>query len=195
MIDVISTIIIMNTLLIGARGSGKTTLGSRLAELSGSHFIDLDDVVLDTFDQATVTAVWESHGESGWRNAEARELGRLLQGSGLIVALGGGTPMIPEARLTIDEKRRTGRVLVVYLAHPAEELAQRLGRHVGDRPSLTGDDPAAEVRGVLEERDPVYRALADVIFEPGDRLPQQAAEALHARLIEAAQQLGPGSMD
>ena len=154
-----------NILLIGARGSGKTTLGRQLARRLDRPFIDLDDVTLERLGAASVAEVWSAQGEGAWREAEAATLVDLLRDGGQVVALGGGTPMVPSARRAIERAREDGRGHVVYLACPAAELARRLRGDPGDRPSLTGRDPAAEITQVLAERESTYRALADLVVD------------------------------
>lgn len=164
----------MLALLIGARASGKTSLGRRLAATRGLAFIDLDDRVLARFQEATIRDVWAAHGESAWRAGEVAEVRRLLaepDGPGRIVALGGGTPCIDEARSLLDTARAEGRVRIVYLRALAATLAGRLREAPGDRPVLTagegdeGDGVAQEVSRVLERREPTYAALADAICD------------------------------
>ena len=87
----------MNTLLIGPRGCGKSTIGRRLAEQVGWPFVELDERVLEKFAESTVKAVWSARGQEAWRKAEDEALGAVLADDHQIVALGGGTPMITAA--------------------------------------------------------------------------------------------------
>lgn len=155
----------MDLLLIGPRASGKTTIGRVLAEQAGVEFVDLDDMVLATFAEPTVRLVWATHGEVAWRSAEVWCLRQALNGQGRVIALGGGTPVIPDARLLIDDARQSGRATAVYLNLPASALKSRLQRRSGDRPSLTGGDVAEEVATVVEERRPIYEGMADFTLE------------------------------
>ena len=158
----------MNTLLIGPRGCGKTAIGRRLAAARGLVFADLDDRVLIRFPQETVSAVWSVHGEPAWRAAEVEALGEALSEDRQVLALGGGTHMIEEARRLIERERRAGRARVVYLECEIEELARRLRAAPGDRPSLTGADALEEIAAVLARRRAVYEATADVVYRVGD---------------------------
>lgn len=155
----------MNTLLIGARSSGKTTLGRAIVSALHLTFIDLDEQTLATFEETTVRQVWAAHGETAWRAAETRALQRVLESDDQIIALGGGTPMIASAQARIAQERRAGRTLCVYLHCDAAELAKRLAETEGDRPSLTGASLSEEIAGVLSEREPTYRALADAVLD------------------------------
>jgi shikimate kinase len=165
----------VNILLIGLRGSGKSTIGRELAARTDRPFVDLDERVLATFAEASVTAVWSAHGEPAWRTAEAAVLERVLDAADQVVALGGGTPMIEDARRRIDACRQAGVARVVYLRCDPDQLARRLARDGGDRPSLTGAGPIEEIRTVLEAREPTYKQLADVVYDVTRATPEAAA--------------------
>ena len=179
-------------LLIGARGSGKSTLGPVVADALGMPFVDLDALVLKRFSEPTVRQVWAVCGEQAWRAAEHEALNEALQEQSGVIGLGGGTPMIPAARSLIDAQRAAGTARCLYLQCDAGELARRLSQPGDDRPSLTGRDPAEEIAAVLAEREATYTALADATVEVTqltlDEAGQAAVEA--ARRLLAAQ--GPG---
>ena len=168
----------MNVLLIGLRGSGKSTIGCELAGRLNRPFVDLDERVLATFAEASVSEVWSAHGEAAWREAEASSLEAVLRGADQVIALGGGTPMIADARRRIESCQRAGEARVVYLQCDVRELARRLTRDVGDRPSLTGEDPIDEIRTVLEARETTYQELADFVCDVTDATPEVAAESI-----------------
>jgi shikimate kinase len=175
----------VNIFLIGLRGSGKTTVGRRLAARMNRPFIDLDEQVLATFDQRSVTEVWSVRGETAWRQAEAAVLGEVLRAASQVVALGGGTPMIDDARRQIEAHRQADAARVVYLRCDIDELARRLGQHAGDRPSLTGADPIDEIETVLQAREPTYRRLADIVYDVTRVTPEAAAADLERQLAPA----------
>ncbi len=171
----------MHVLLMGLRGSGKTTVGGLLALQLDGEFVDLDDRVLATFAETTVADVWSAHGEQAWRVAETRVLHELLAREATrltVIALGGGTPMIESARGDIEAARTAGTATVVYLRCVVEELHRRLAGQTDDRPSLTGADPVGETAVVMTAREPVYRSLADHEYDVSTTSPQQAAASL-----------------
>lgn len=169
---------IMNILLIGARASGKTTIGRLLAERTDRAFVDLDDSVRASFARPTIQQVWAEFGEAAWRQAELAALTTLLREDGRIIALGGGAPAIPQARALIDDAARAHRARVIYLRCDSARLAERLRRNPGDRPSLTGRSPADEIAETLQARAPIYEALATHVFDCGSMTPAQIAESL-----------------
>lgn len=156
----------MNIALIGLRGSGKTTLGPRVAAALGRGFIDLDQLIPAKLNTATVAQAWELHGESGFRKAEVQELGRMLKTcDDHIIALGGGTPTAPGAAVLMKTCQQLGTLRVVYLRGTAETLRARMAAaDNAHRPSLTGKNPLDEIDAVLAARDPLYRSLADLVI-------------------------------
>jgi len=174
----------MNLLLIGPRASGKTTIGRLLAERLRMKFIDLDQAALAKLGRSSVQSVWKTLGESAWREAEFLSLSEALHGDHQVLALGGGTPMIPQARQIIEHARDRRVITAIYLECSVATLVQRLIENPGDRPSLIATDLASEVEPILRDREPVYRQLADLVW-PADRAsPSEIADAL-TKALEA----------
>ena len=171
----------MNLILIGLRGSGKTTVGRLVAERLGRTFIDLDDVVAAAMGAPTVAEAWKSHGEPAFREAETTALSDMLKKGGQVIALGGGTPTAPGAADLLRAQRSAGRVKIVYLAASARALRSRLsGTDMSARPSLTGADPLTEIDAVLKQRDPIYRGVAGSVVWTEGLTPEQVAERVVA---------------
>jgi len=149
-----------NLVLIGLRGSGKSTLGVRLAESLGRGFVDLDDVSARLLGESGAGDAIANHGMEAFRRAECDALGSVLGESDQVIALGGGTPTAAgcEELLSGDGCR------VLYLKAMPETLRERLSKaDNSDRPSLTGGDVVDEVGAVFELRDPFYMGIAESI--------------------------------
>ena len=174
---------IMNTLLIGPRACGKSTIGRLLAQRVGLPLLDLDELVLKRFAQRSIAAVWSAQGENAWRQAELMSLQEALKSGESIIALGGGTPIIPAARDMIESARNVGAARVIYLCCSPDVLLQRLARNPGDRPSLTGADVAEEASGVLAGRHAKYQALADWECDTGKSAPSAVVNQLVKRFF------------
>jgi len=176
----------MNLILIGLRGSGKTTVGRIAAQRLSRSFIDLDDETARSLGAGSLGAAWRAHGEPAFRLAETRSLRDVLQGRDRVIALGGGTPTAPGAADLLREAQRAGRARVVYLWAPPAALRARLaGTDLSARPSLTGDDPLAEMDRVLAQRDGLFRSLADVVLATDGHTAEEVAT-----LVVAAESAG-----
>lgn len=156
--------------LMGLRGSGKSTIGRRLAEQLARPFIDLDERVLRHLNFPTVADAWSALGEPAFRQAEHTVLAKLLAkhdpAQSRIIALGGGTPAILEAKQLLNDSRQRGTIRSIYLHATPAELIMRLPPTDANRPRLTtAASPLDEVQTVYNTRDLIYRALADHIID------------------------------
>ena len=143
-----------NIYLIGARASGKSTIGKIPATQLGWSFAETDELAQEILGRSISAAV----NELGWevfRRAESESLKRLAALERTVVSTGGGIVLRQE---NCELMHKTGTV--VYLKASACELEKRLLKNSGGRPSLTGAHPAKEIAVVLEEREALYEALA-----------------------------------
>lgn len=176
----------MNLVLIGLRGSGKTTIGRMVAERLRRPFIDLDDETARALGAPTVGEAFTKHDEAAFRKAEAGAIARVLRTDGLVIALGGGTPTAPGAADLLRRERDAGSVFIAYLAADAVTLRRRLaGTDISSRPSLTGADPLAEIEAVLAKRDTLFRELADEVMDTDGASVEEIARRLVDRTAEA----------
>lgn len=169
--------------LIGLRGSGKSTVGRMLAEVLAIELIDLDRCVLERLNKPTVAEAWASLGQAAFRDAEAAALAELLAlhdpAHPRVIALGGGTLTVTEAQATLTEAQTAGLARAFYLHATPEQLAARLPAHDPDRPSLTDQhDPIEEMRMVYQQRDSLYRQCAAHIIE--STTPEETLAAISA---------------
>jgi shikimate kinase len=163
--------------LIGARGSGKSTVGRLIAERLGWHFCDAD-ALLEERAGKSIRAIFNEEGEAGFRDREAALLEEIAGGCNQVVATGGGVVL----RATNRELFRRGTV--VWLDAPAETLWQRLQADVTTverRPDLA-QGGLAEIEDVLRVRQPLYEACADLRVGAGDRSAAEVADAIVAWL-------------
>jgi shikimate kinase len=151
-----------NIYLIGPMGSGKTTIGQRLANLLGLRFLDCDHE-LESQTGASVTLIFDVEGEEGFRARETRMLEELTTRSGVLVATGGGAVLKEENRKMLRE-----RGLVVYMRTSVQQQLRRLGRDK-TRPLLQTKDRRAKLTRLAEERNPLYQETADIEFPAQNR--------------------------
>ena len=141
-------------------GSGKTTLGKRLAGECRLGFIDLDREI-ERRNGVSVTTIFEIEGEAGFRQREAQLLAEVSKQDGLVVATGGGTVLNPFNRARLMACR-----CVVYLHATANLLFART-RNDRNRPLLQVADPLNKIKQLVERRDALYREVADIVIESG----------------------------
>ena len=166
-------------LLIGMMGSGKTTVGRELTELTGWPMVDNDELVRALTGREP-RAIAADDGEDALHDAEAAALARALDlPPPLIVGVAGAMVDRPDVR---DGLRDAGHV--VWLRARPQTLSARVGGGTGRRPEAA--DPAW-MAGRAAEREPLYRAAADHVIDVDDRTPADiAAEILEAAGVRSA---------
>lgn len=147
-----------HVVLVGLMGSGKTTVGKKVAKLISHRFVDAD-VEIEARTGRSV-ASWFEDGEAAFRAAEAELLDALLAEPEPLVLGAGGGVVVTEAN-----RRRLAQsdVTTVYLHGTPEFLASRV-QAKAHRP-LLGDDPLAVMVRMYGERDAWYREVADAVVE------------------------------
>lgn len=145
-------------------GTGKTTVGRRLAARLDRHFVDADSALEEIADR-TIAEIFEHDGEAAFRDLEADTFEELLEHhEPCVIASGGGLVLRSDNR----ERLRRRDVTVVHLeAGPAFVASRVAGK--SHRPLLTGPEPVADIVARLHaERSPLYAEVADltVAVEP-----------------------------
>ena len=146
--------------LVGIMGSGKTSVGKRLAAKLGLEFVDAD-AEIETAAGMTIAEIFARDGEAYFRDGERRVIARLLDERQRVVATGGGAFM---NELTRERIARKG--ISIWLDAPLEVLLKRL-RKRNNRPLLQNADPEGTMKKLMETRNPTY-AQADFSIVSGD---------------------------
>jgi shikimate kinase len=171
----------MSSVLIGYRGSGKTTIGKRLADRLWQKFVDTDELVVAKAGKS-IKEIFEQDGEPRFRDLEAETVREALSLEDHVIALGGGAVMRPETR---DALKKSGH-RVVYLKCDPNVLYQRITQDpqtAAMRPSLTKlGGSVAEISKVLDEREPVYRQVMHAELDVTNLTPEEAVVYI-ARLL------------
>lgn len=154
--------------LVGMMGAGKSSIGRRVATRLGIPFVDAD-AEIEKAAGMTITDIFAIRGEAEFRAGEARVITRLLEGGPQVLATGGGAFVNPETRAAVAAKG-----ISVWLKAEFDVLLKRIRRR-HDRPLLKTDDPAATLRKLMQERDPIY-ALADLTV--------QSRDVLHDKIVD-----------
>lgn len=161
--------------LIGAPGSGKSTVGPLLAARLGVPFVDVD-AVIESRQGREIRDIFADDGEPAFRILERDVTLELLAGDG-VVSLGGGAPLTPEISDAL------AAVPTVWLQVDARNAVRRIGLDEG-RPLLAGGGVRATLIKLLNARTPVYRRLADIEIDTNGREPDALADAVLAALEE-----------
>jgi len=137
--------------LVGMMGSGKTSIGQRLAQRLAMPFKDADAEIVAAAAGMSIPDIFAKYGEAHFRDCERRVIARLLAAEPCVLATGGGAFMDETTRDRIKE-----RGVSVWFDAAHDVLLRRV-RRKGDRPLLQTSDPAAVLRRLMDERYPVYR--------------------------------------
>ena len=140
--------------LIGMMGAGKTTVGRRLSNKLGRHFLDSDEEI-EKAAHMTIPEIFAQRGEGEFRAGETRVIARVLKDANIVLATGGGAFVNLETRALIQQG-----AISVWLKAEADVLFERVSRR-SNRPLLNTANPRATLEKLIEERYPVY-AAADI---------------------------------
>ena len=162
-------------LLVGPRGSGKSTVGPALAAKLGWGFADADELVEATAGRS-IADIFAAEGEGGFRDRESAALGELCGRTRLVIATGGGAVLREANRALL---KRSG--FVAWLTVPPDVAYARTTADpttVARRPNLTAAGGVEEMRALIGVREPLYRAVADFTCDTAGRSPDEAAAAI-----------------
>ena len=167
----------MNVILIGFRGSGKSTIGKALSDRLKWEFIDCD-AWIEKHTELTIKEIFEKHGESHFRTLESQAIGEISAMDGKVIATGGGAALKYQNMQVF--KRNGGKIF--FLEVGAETAFNRIQGDEANRsrrPALTEKDPFTEVKEQIELRRPYYLKGADVtIPTDGKTLEETVLEIL-----------------
>ena len=164
--------------LIGPSGSGKTVIAQRIGKLTGWAVIDTDAEIRDQAGKS-IADIFEDDGEDEFRRRELNLLNSIAESRNhLIVATGGGLPVIPTAMQTM---LNTG--ITIYLEASAEELWTRILNDLNERPLLRGPDGFQRLQCLITQRAPIYR-MATVTVRTERLTVQQVVKLVLSQLSD-----------
>lgn len=150
-----------NIVLIGMPGSGKTTIGQKLAKLTGREIVDTDEEIVRKYEKS-IPQIFAEQGETVFRQMEREVIAEQSQKRGIILVTGGGAVTTPENEAHLHSNGR------IYEVSRDLSLLARDGRPL----SMHGD-----LQKMAEQRAPLYAKFSDVTIK-NSTSPQDAAEAV-----------------
>ena len=147
-----------NIFIVGPMGAGKTTVGKRLAEQRAMAFVDSDHEI-EARCGVDISYIFDKEGEAGFRKREKQVIAELTARSNIVLATGGGAILEPENRQNL-----AARGFVVYLHASVNQQLLRTAR-CENRPLLQGPNRRDTLAQLLEQREPLYREIADLVLE------------------------------
>lgn len=160
--------------LVGLPGSGKSTIGRRLAKALGVGLLDTD-AAIEQRTGRTIADIFAADGEPEFRRIEEEVVRAALVEHDGVVSLGGG------AVTTAGVRDALAGHTVVYLEIGAREGVRRTGGGAV-RPLLAGPDRAEKYRALLTERAPLYRRVATIRVDTNRRNPGAVVRQIVSRL-------------
>jgi shikimate kinase len=165
-------------ILIGPMGSGKTTIGSLLAQRLGLSFRDTDHLIEEQ-EGKTVSQIFLDQGEDAFRVIEKRVLREELLTDGTVLSLGGGAPISIDAQSAL----RAISSHIIFLDISLSTVAPRIGFN-RDRPLLL-NNPRGQWQTLMEARRPIYEAIADATINVDDKSEEEIVTIALSSLEEA----------
>jgi shikimate kinase len=163
-----------SVILVGMMGSGKSSIGRRLATALDLPFVDAD-AEIEAAAGMTIEDMFRDHGEPYFREGEERVIRRILQNGPQILSTGGGAVISAQTRAAIAQSG-----LSIWLDAPVDLLLQRVSRR-DNRPLLKTDDPRAVLERLIGERGRYY-AEAELRYESRDAPHETVVEEILALL-------------
>ena len=159
---------LVNLVLIGFMGTGKTSAGRLVAEQLHFDFLDTDEMI-QTRTGRTIADIFAKNGESTFRSLERDVVAELASRNKTVISTGGGLPANPENLASLKT-----HALVVCLWASPEKIWERV-RNQSHRPLLHDPDPQRKIKELLELRAPFYRQ-ADVLINTDLRSAREVAQ-------------------
>ena len=142
-----------NFALIGFMGSGKTTVGKYLAEVSGYTYYDVD-IIIEQETQKSIPEIFSQHGEPFFRDLEQRVIARVSNSKHAVISCGGGCVLNPA---NIIRLKQTGKLF--WLAAEPETVYDRI-KDQGSRP-LSVNKTFEDIKSMMQKRQSLYKEAAD----------------------------------
>jgi shikimate kinase len=162
-----------SVVLVGLMGSGKSTIGRKLAQVIDLEFFD-SDTEIENASRMSVKDLFAVYGEPEFRALEQRVMLRLMEDGPRIISTGGGAFINPEVREAVLKGG-----IAVWLDADIDVLMERVGRRE-TRPLLNNGDPEATMRNLMETRYPTYAEAQIRVVSRNERKDIMVGEVIEA---------------
>jgi shikimate kinase len=164
-----------NIALVGFMGSGKSSVGRKLAAVLGKEFVEVDDLIT-AHKGIPITQIFAEEGEIPFRELEIAFIKKVAQQHNQVIVTGGGTVL---NKINIDRLRQSS--VVVYLKAAPQVILRRV-RNDTTRPLLNTADQFARIKDLLAFRKPFYERAADITVNTSRIKIDTIASSIIARL-------------
>jgi len=162
----------MNIVLIGMRGSGKTTVGKILAQKLGRELVEMDELIARK-SELSIPEIVEKYGWEKFRDIEEEITSEVTRRDNIINASGGG--VITRER-NIAKLKKSG--VLVWLQAGVDTLVSRTEEDNGRPPLVSGRTQREDMEITLKERKPLYQKAADLTIDTENKTLEEVAEAI-----------------
>jgi len=159
----------VNIVLIGMRGSGKTTVGRILATKMGRELVEMDELIVQR-EGLSIPGIVDRYGWERFRETEAKIAGELAVLENSVIASGGG---VVTREKNIQELKRNG--ILVWLKASPDYLLQRIGQDSNRPPLVSGRTQREDMEMTLVEREPLYQKAAEFAVHTENKTPEEVA--------------------
>jgi len=169
----------MNIVLIGYRGTGKTSVGMALSKRLGKTFCDTDDYI-ETKVKMPISDMVAREGWAFFREKEKEAIREVSQYKDCVIAAGGGAVLDAE---NVENLKKDGVVILLEATTQITVERMRYDKKTEQqRPSLTGKDPYKEIEEVLEFRRPIYQRAMDFSVDTTSKSIEQVLDEIIQKL-------------
>lgn len=167
----------MNLILCGMMGSGKTTVGKKLAECIDGRWLDTDEIIEVRYGE--ISELFERYGEEYFREKETETVEELAKMDGLVISTGGGLLLKEENAELFKENG-----IIIFLRATLNTLVERL-QGDRERPLLQNfADLRLRLSQLLEERTPIYERVSDYIVDVDKKTPDEIAKEIIGLMVK-----------
>ncbi len=153
-------------------GSGKTSVGKRVAASLGFRFVDTDQLVVNLAGGKNIPEIFEAQGEVAFRDLETQALKEAVSGESAVISTGGGIVTVPRNRELL---RDAG--FKIWLKATPEIIYRRVSKN-RDRPLLNNPNPMQTIRDLLSQREDAYKETADFSVDTSTLHPDEIVHGI-----------------